>query len=344
MRCPTIKELPPPPPDKTGWPWTEESPQLPDAMPDGSPWPKISIITPSFNQGLFIEETIRSVLLQGYSDLEYIVIDGGSKDGSIEIISKYEKWLTYWVSEPDKGQTDAINKGFRKANGELLVWLNSDDVYIADALKTIGRAYKETPDKIIAGNCIHYKDGTGEKFLIEQSNLSLKYFILFWEGMGDSDSVNSHAVHAVWSQPGLFFPSSLIYKIGMLDTSLRYSMDYDFLCRALKNYEVSYESKPIAIFRIHKDAKTTANYFDSIVEATSVYMRYRLLVDDLKKSDIRLARFLIRTASYQLRSFNWKIAKNLFYSAWRNLPRFTIVEIIREFVRLLFGGRYTGRT
>src|SRR4030042_6265175 len=126
MRCPTLKELPSPPQGKTGWPWTEESPQLHNTMPDGSPWPKISIVTPSFNQGQFIEETIRSVLLQGYSDLEYIIIDGGSKDDSIELIRKYEKWLTYWVSEPDHGQSHAINKGFRKASGEIVAWLNSD--------------------------------------------------------------------------------------------------------------------------------------------------------------------------------------------------------------------------
>ena len=94
MRCPTLEELPPPPPGKTGWPWTEESPQLPDRMPDGSPWPRVTIVTPSLNQGTFIEETIRSVLLQGYPDLEYIIIDGGSTDDSVGAIQKYEKWFT----------------------------------------------------------------------------------------------------------------------------------------------------------------------------------------------------------------------------------------------------------
>lgn len=99
-------------------------------MPDGKPWPKISIVTPSFNQGQYIEETIRSILLQGYPNLEYIVIDGGSTDGAVDVIRKYEKWLTYWVSEPDKGQADAINKGLERCTGEIFNWINSDDILL----------------------------------------------------------------------------------------------------------------------------------------------------------------------------------------------------------------------
>ena len=127
MRCPTLAELPTSPPGKLGWPWTVETPQLPDTMPDGQLWPLISIVTPSCNQGQFIEETIRSVLLQGYTNLEYIIIDGASTDNSVEVIKKYEPWLTYWVSEKDRGQAHAINKGKSLSSGDIFQWINSDD-------------------------------------------------------------------------------------------------------------------------------------------------------------------------------------------------------------------------
>ena len=131
----TLKDLPLPPPEKLEWPWTEQSEPLSERIPDNSEWPRISIVTPSYNQGQFIEETIRSVLLQGYPNLEYIIIDGGSTDNSVEIIRKYEPWLTYWVSQPDKGQTDAIQKGFNLSTGVVWNWLNSDDLLEPNALQ-----------------------------------------------------------------------------------------------------------------------------------------------------------------------------------------------------------------
>ena len=110
--------------DKKGWPFDIES--LPDQNQSDISWPKISIVTPSFNQGQYIEQTIRSVLLQNYPNLEYIIFDGGSTDETVSIIKKYEPWLTYWVSEPDRGQSHAINKGLKKCTGNYFNWINSD--------------------------------------------------------------------------------------------------------------------------------------------------------------------------------------------------------------------------
>jgi len=141
MRCPTLAELPPPPAGLTGWPWTIETPALPPARRDGAAWPRISIVTPSYNQGPFIEETIRSVLLQGYPDLEYIIIDGGSTDQTVEIIRKYECWLTYWTSEKDRGQAHAINKGFAKATGVIGAYINSDDIYLPNAFPEAAHSF-----------------------------------------------------------------------------------------------------------------------------------------------------------------------------------------------------------
>src|SRR5439155_19891425 len=121
-----LSVLPPPPRGKTGWPWTEESTPVAEAIKNGASWPRISIVTPSYNQGHFIEETIRSVLLQGYPNLEYIVMDGGSKDGTLSILRKYEHAIDFYTSAPDKGQAEAINKGFARASGDILAWLNSD--------------------------------------------------------------------------------------------------------------------------------------------------------------------------------------------------------------------------
>lgn len=132
-----LSELPPPPPDKCGWPWTEK-PKRSRGNKSGSP--RISIITPSFNQGAFIEETVRSVLLQDYPNFEYIVVDGGSTDNTLEILQKYQAWLTHWESRPDLGQAHAINKGLARATGEIVTWINSDDWYMPGALNSFGRA------------------------------------------------------------------------------------------------------------------------------------------------------------------------------------------------------------
>ena len=123
--------------NKIGWPWSSENSVDAHASLVDREYPKITVLTPNYNYGHYLEETIRSVLLQGYPNLEYIIIDGESTDNSIEVIKKYEPWLTYWVSEPDRGQTHAINKGLEKATGEIFNWINSDDILMPGALFAI---------------------------------------------------------------------------------------------------------------------------------------------------------------------------------------------------------------
>jgi GT2 family glycosyltransferase len=231
-----------------GWPWTEECLPLPDKLPDNNPWPRISIVTPSYNQGCFIEETIRSALLQGYPDLEYLVFDGGSSDGSTEIIRKYSPWLTYWVSEPDLGQAHAINKGFLRSTGALLAWINSDDLYLPGALKSFVERYLTDSHAILMGDVENFLEGESRCWLTKQFNISFLNIIL-----PENEPWS-------WHQPGLFVPGPLAMKVGPLDEDLRYAFDLDWFLRLLQHAEVVYLPTTVARFRVHGLAKTTAEY------------------------------------------------------------------------------------
>lgn len=335
MRSPTLNELPCPPHGKTGWPWTEKSPQMPDIMSDGSPWPRISIVTPSLNQGQYIEETIRSVLLQGYPNIEYIIIDGGSTDGTIKIIKKYEKWLTYWVSEPDKGQSHAINQGISKCNGDVFAWINSDDLYLPSAFSHVSKEYVFNRNSIIAGNVINFSSFNGESCLIRQNGITFRNMVAFWER-------KDFAYH----QPGLFFPAYLIKKVGKLDEDLNYCMDYDLLCRLLQICSIVYVDKIFARFRIHEQSKTGAYKPHFRKEIGRVANRYCHLATKLSKklANDHIAKFLITTAIHELRRGDYKIFKELLLESWYINKHRTIKAILKEILRLGLGGRYTGFT
>ena len=223
MRCPSIKELPPPPPGKTGWPWTEESCQLLDTTPRLSTWPKISIITPSLNQGQFIEKTIRSVLLQGYPEIEYIVMDGGSTDGSVQTIEKYEKWLCHWQSAPDKGQSQAINKGFDIAKGEVLAWLNSDDHYCQNALSHVAKFAEKFKDfSAIVGAC-RQVDRVYRRTSLILPDLVTRDAIAPWY-FGENQI----------AQPSCFIMSWAARRTAPLREDLHFVFDYEYWLRLLE--------------------------------------------------------------------------------------------------------------
>lgn len=248
MRCPTLRELPAPAKHKTGWPWTEESERLPDKMPDGRPWPTISIVTPSYNQGQFIEETIRSVLLQGYPNLEYTIIDGGSTDNSVDIIKKYSPWLTYWVSEPDRGQSHAINRGLKTGTGLFATWINSDDMLCKNAMMRLATWADWRTQDVYVGICV-FIDEKGKAFKEHQGRIH-----------SFEDLV---CVRQIWrsngyiAQPAVLFPMSLFRDAGGLDDANHWTMDYELWGKFfLQGASFKYNDIEFGIFRSHKSQKT----------------------------------------------------------------------------------------
>ena len=248
MRCPKLDELPEPPKGKIGWPWTEESGRLPDTTFEGKPWPRISIVTPSFNQGQFIEETIRSILLQGYPALEYLILDGGSTDNSVEIIKKYSPWLSYWVSEPDAGQSDSINRGLKRVSGDFATWINSDDLLCKNALVEHASRIGFAPDTVYVGNCI-YIDETGKALSLHRGRVqSLEDLVRVnkvWNG------ARGHIV-----QPEVLFPHELFLAVGGLDCNNHFTMDFDLWGKFfLAGATFQYTDIPFGMFREHPDQK-----------------------------------------------------------------------------------------
>jgi glycosyltransferase involved in cell wall biosynthesis len=224
--------------------------------------PKISIVTPSYNQGHFLPECIESIHSQKYPYLEHFVIDGGSTDDSLDIIKTYAKYFKWWVSEPDRGQTDALRKGFERASGEILNWINSDDALCAGALQVVGELYEKHPGAVIAGGVLLYDERTEESRVLSQRSLTVTDMVEVWTG------------RSFYSQPGVFFPKGAYEKAGGLDVSLRYCMDHDLMVRILKTSPVVYTQAVLAKARQHPHSKTCSQLGPMIVEGTRVSRRY----------------------------------------------------------------------
>lgn len=207
--------------------------------------PLVSIITPSYNQSHFLEETVQSVISQDYANLEYIIVDGGSTDGSVEIIQQYADRIDWWVSEPDRGQTEAINKGFKKANGEILAWLNSDDTYLPGAVSEAVTYLQNHPDSGMV-----YGDAN---LISAEGNLLGK----FPARQTDYPRLRRGYVHI--PQQASFFRTKLWKQVGPLDPSFYFAMDYDLWVRLAKISRLDYYPRLWANFRLHGDAKSVSD-------------------------------------------------------------------------------------
>jgi len=226
-------------------------------MPDSLPL--ISIITPSYNQGRFIEETIRSVIEQDYPRIEYIIIDGGSSDETLSVIRRYESKIAWWVSERDQGQTDAINKGFARAAGDILAWINSDDTYLPGALRSAAQFLHDHPDVGMV-----YGDAN---LVDEYGNL----FGRFPARQTDYQRLRRGSVHI--PQQSSFFRAMLWRKVGPLDPSFYFAMDYDLWVRLARISRLAYTPQVWANFRLHGQGKSIASDERCYPEMLRVHFR-----------------------------------------------------------------------
>jgi glycosyltransferase involved in cell wall biosynthesis len=204
--------------------------------------PTVSIVTPSFNQARFLEETIHSVLAQDYPDIEYILVDGGSTDGSVEIIQKYAGQISWWVSEKDQGHADALNKGFAHANGEILAWLNSDDTYYPGAVSEAVNYLQAHPEVGMVYGDADLTDENGRvigRFAARQTNYR---------------RLLRGSVHI--PQATTFFRAALWRQIGSLDLDLFFAFDYNFWVQVAKVSRLQYLSRLWATFRLHSQGKS----------------------------------------------------------------------------------------
>ncbi len=305
--------LPPSLPGRTGWPWTDIPASLPPTMPNGASWPRITVVTPSYNQGQYLEETIRSVLLQGYPNLEYIIIDGGSNDQSVEIIRKYEPWLAYWVSEPDQGQYHAVNKGFDRATGKVMAWLNSDDMYINNCLKHVGEIFASFEGEINWLTGVPTFWDTNNDLCMVHNTYPFKRNLMrlgFYEGriLGWVQQESTFWTHDLWLKSG-----------GRINTTLKLAGDFDLWRRFAEYNDLYLGRQLLGGFRLHSQQKTATKMKQYYLEIDSIlqhnkaaYLLYRLarikpirvLLDHYRKmQDYK------KTILYDAYQHTWTIAK-----------------------------------
>jgi glycosyltransferase involved in cell wall biosynthesis len=232
-------------------------------------YPKISIVTPSYNQGQYIEETILSVIGQHYPNLEYIIIDGGSTDNTVEIIKKYEKHLAYWVSEKDNGQSHAINKGLEKCTGDIFNWLNSDDYLVEQSLNTIAENFQNKNIDVLCGQLEEFiEDEDKACSIIRKVQLT--------------QNIEQNIIMGSICQPSTFYKMDIIKRLDGVNTNLDYTMDLDLWIKYLLNHGVGNIKtipKVFAKFRVHDHSKTSTSLDKFYNDRDSIYYQLFSLLD-----------------------------------------------------------------
>lgn len=224
--------------------------------------PLVTIVTPSYNQGQFIEETIQSVLSQDYPHIEYIVVDGGSTDETLSILRKYDKQLK-WISEPDEGQSDAINKGWRMGSGEIWAWLNSDDCYEPGAVKTAVDLFMSMPHVGVVYGDLKTVDNSGD------------FLGLLTAGSGGLQRLRWFGQHVM--QPASFMRADCVKQAGFINRTLKAKMDYDFYIRMAQVAPLYYHSQVFARFRVYSETKSMSNLNRNWKEKLWVLKKYNNL-------------------------------------------------------------------
>jgi glycosyltransferase involved in cell wall biosynthesis len=283
--------------------------------------PLISIVTPSYNQGAFIEETLRSVLRQDYPCIEYIIVDGGSTDGTLDILRKYEDHLI-WFSESDKGQADAINKGFQKSHGQILAWLNSDDTYLPGTVRTAVDYLAAHPEvAMVYGDC-NMVDEQGEVVgrSIWVEDFDLRRLV---------EDINY--IH----QPTAFFRRQAFEDVGMLDTDLHYCMDYDLWIRIGKEYPVQRIPHVLANIRVYPYTKSASGGEDRWQELFGVSRRHGGGIFAPRYHHAERVYYYTRSGLGRLRKGKVKEAMDRFNKALESWPAINLSVLVTAVVKIL---------
>ncbi len=250
--------------------------------------PLVTIVTPSWNSEKYIEATILGVIGQTYKNIEYIIVDGGSVDNTLGIIRKYEKHISHWVSEPDKGMYDAINKGMSMAKGDIVAYINSDDLYYPDTISKIVRLFEnDRCVDLVYGN-LNFIDEVGKTLYVQKyPSFNLKLFI------------NSN--YSMIGQPAAFWRKSLMDKVGLFDESLRMASDFEFFIRAGQVGTLRHVPEVLAAFRLHPNSMTWRQMQLSNEEIAGMRAKYR--IDSKGGGNI----FLRRLADVHFKLINWRV-------------------------------------